>query len=85
MNGYTVAEVLELAGNCAKDHKKKMISPRDVMLGIRQDEELGKLCQNVVFPKAGTVVAIHPLLKKSRSKKKKKKSQKSQQSLSQAY
>ena len=31
---YTVAEVLELAGNAAKDHKKKTIGPRHVMLGM---------------------------------------------------
>ena len=34
MNKSTVAEVRELAGNCAKDKKKKTIVPRDVMIGL---------------------------------------------------
>ncbi len=58
---YIVAEILELAGNAARDYKKVRITPRHIFLAINGDEELDKLYKNVVIP-GGVMPHIHAVL-----------------------
>lgn len=58
---YLAAEILELAGNAARDNKKQRIVPRHLQLAIRNDEELQKLLGNVVISQGGVVPHIAPV------------------------
>ena len=67
---YLCAEILELAGNAARDNKKSRIIPRHVQLAIRNDEELNKLLGGVTIASGGVLPNIHTvLLPKTKAKK----------------
>jgi len=64
---YLSAEVLELAGNAARDNKHVRITPRHVNLAIRNDEELNKMITGTVAG-GGVIPNIHAVLIQYKSK-----------------
>jgi histone H2A len=67
-----LAQVLELAGNAARDNKKSRIVPRHIQLAVRNDEELSRLLGAVTIAAGGVLPNIHQTLlpKKAGSKDK---------------
>ncbi|KAJ4789876.1 Histone H2A [Rhynchospora pubera] len=68
-NLLSLTQVLELAGNAARDNKKNRIVPRHVLLAIRNDEELGKLLAGVTIASGGVLPNINPVLLPKKSGK----------------
>ena len=67
---YLSAEILELAGNAARDNKKARIIPRHIQLAVRNDEELSKLLGGVTIAAGGVLPNIHQVLLPKKTEKK---------------
>ncbi|OEU11109.1 histone-fold-containing protein [Fragilariopsis cylindrus CCMP1102] len=66
---YLCAEILELAGNAARDNKKSRIIPRHITLAVKNDEELNKLLGDVTIAQGGVLPNIHAVLLPKKSQK----------------
>ena len=70
---YLTAEILEIAGNCARDFASRSITPRHLQLAIRNDNELdsffqgtisgGGVCPRPIQSQAETVVKEEEIVK----------------------
>ena len=69
---YVSAEILELAGNAARDNKKTRIIPRHLQLAVRNDEELNKLLAGVTIAQGGVLPNIQAVLLPKKTEKKAK-------------
>ena len=59
---YLSAEILELAGNVARDNRHSRITVRDLMLTVKEDDELPSLFRHRVFVGGGVKPHINYLL-----------------------
>ena len=59
---YLASEVLQLAGNAARDNKKSRIVPRHLHVALRNDGELDKLLSGVTIAQGGVLPNIQAVL-----------------------
>ena len=67
---YLAAEVLEWAGNAARDNHRSRIIPRHLQLAVRNDDELNKLLSGVTIAQGCVLPNIQAVLLSKKSKTK---------------
>ncbi|XP_021192679.2 histone H2A, sperm [Helicoverpa armigera] len=67
---YLASELLELSANAADDNNRSRISPRHILLAVRNDDELNKMLAGVTISEGGVMPHInrHLLPKKTQMK-----------------
>ena len=59
---YLCAEILQLAGNAARDNKKSRIVPRHITLAVKNDEDINKILGGVTIASGAVLPNIHAIL-----------------------
>ena len=59
---YLAVELVEISGDNASAGKRKRISPRDLMVAMRDDEEMQYFTRNAIISQGGVVPYIHRAL-----------------------
>ena len=77
---YLAREMLEVVTKSLKGKKNVRISPRNLTLAVRADEEMGSLLQNVTISRGGVAPGINSALEKKKSASKKRSSKKAKKS-----
>jgi histone H2A len=52
---YLTSEILSLASDSLQTPRRKRIQPRDLLKSILNDEELSKICPNLIIPESGHI------------------------------
>ena len=55
---YLAAEVLELAGNAARDNHRVRVSARHLLLALRHDEELNLLTAGITLSQVPFLISL---------------------------
>lgn len=61
---YMTAEVVELAGDAARRHKRRRITPAHIFEGVHNDGELHALLRSVCIAGGGVLPNIHAVLQR---------------------
>lgn len=63
---YLVSEVLDLAGEVAREKKRQTITPQHIAMAVKTDTELDQALRGVIVKQGGVLPHIHPELVKSK-------------------
>lgn len=82
---YLTAELLELAGNFARDNGRHRIAPRFINMAVQSDDELQTLLKDVTISEGGVMPKIHRSLLPKKTEQRTSKPSKSSNGQMTAY
>lgn len=59
---YLCSDIFEVAGIETKKAKKRRITPRHLMVAVKNDFELNGLLKDVIIPEAGVLPSVNSML-----------------------
>lgn len=58
---YLCADIFDTAGDEARKAQRQRITPRHLMLAVKQDAEFDKLFKDVIIPESGVFPTVNPV------------------------